>query len=93
MVEWKDPKLICPTGTLKLELFSEQLLMRKARRLGEKAFYIKSYQEVTATRWPGGVEMYSQDPYSRWVTLKWDDNCNHRRSPRGGGVRALQWAP
>ena len=70
----KTQSLPLPIDTPKLQLFTEQLLMRKARRLGEKAFYIKSYQEVTATRWPGGVEMYSQDPYSRGVTLKWDDN-------------------
>lgn len=55
----KTQSLPLPIDTPKLQLFTEQLLMRKARRLGEKAFYIKSYQEVTATDGQEGGDVQS----------------------------------
>ena len=85
---WQSRKTLSsppPMDTPKLELFTEQLLMRKTGRLAENSCYSKDiYKERTTTRQVGGAEMWnSQDPYLQMGNLKQENDYNCRISPQG----------
>ena len=53
---WQTLSSSPPTCTPKLQLFTEQLLMRMTWKLAEKIFHNLRYKEGTTERWVGRVE-------------------------------------
>ena len=80
MAELKDPELGCSNDTPKLQ--QNSYWWKWLEPIRWDLLQIKDIKEGTTTRWAGGAEtQYSQGPYPKWVTHKWENNYNCRRSP------------